>query len=338
MTTIETDLIGYLLGALEPHERSRVEAALTDPAVAQRLETLRSALLLLEPDREQPEPPDFLAARTIGFVAEYVVANEWAGSVDEPSDDFPSSEEWFNPLSSVFGDAPPPASNAPRASSAALSPSEEPIGPSGWRRGNVLVAMCLGLIAVGVAIPMVNSFQRRSEVAACQNGLRDLHAALAGYADVRGGILPKVGDPPFETANSFVPILRAAGQITDDIKPCPAVVQTAGARLPVEDAYAYPLGYRDQDGRLFGLRIEPDVPENAMLPVAADRLFRGENGNWTSPHTPGQNVLFLNGNVRFCSTPNVGVNGDPIYTNAAGRVEAGLHRWDTVLAGGSDIP
>ena len=45
----------------------------------------------------------------------------------------------------------------------------------------------------------------------------------------------------------------------------------------------------------------------------------------------GQNVLYLNGRVRFCTNRTVGVDGDDIYLNKEKQPEAGIDRWDSVL-------
>ncbi|HEV3417144.1 MAG TPA: hypothetical protein VG056_10035, partial [Pirellulales bacterium] len=66
--SIQHDLLGYLLDALEPEEREFVEAEMErDPQLRDQLETLRRGLLVL---RDEPcEPPAGLAARTCDFVA-----------------------------------------------------------------------------------------------------------------------------------------------------------------------------------------------------------------------------------------------------------------------------
>ena len=55
-------------------------------------------------------------------------------------------------------------------------------------------------------------------------------------------------------------------------------------------------------------------------------------------HRGGYNVLFIGGNVRFCTSPNVGVDGDDIFVNQASQVAAGLNRMDSVLAPGHTPP
>src|SRR5689334_1011042 len=59
-------LLGYALNALDPADRRSVEARLCDDPVARRrLELLRRSLAPLAADRDNPEPPPGLVARTL---------------------------------------------------------------------------------------------------------------------------------------------------------------------------------------------------------------------------------------------------------------------------------
>jgi hypothetical protein len=113
----------------------------------------------------------------------------------------------------------------------------------------------------------------------------------------------------------------------------PDQFEQAVARLA--NCYAYSLGYRGPAGEHCGLSRDPDdLNLNVdLLPIMADRpsvLPGGGRGN-TPNHKGGQNVLYIGGNVRFCSTPNAGIDGDDIYTNKEGKVAPGVNRLDTVL-------
>jgi hypothetical protein len=64
------DLIGYLLGALEPEEHAAVEARLGhDPSLKRELELLSRSLQPLACDQQHYQPPVGLAHRTCEFVA-----------------------------------------------------------------------------------------------------------------------------------------------------------------------------------------------------------------------------------------------------------------------------
>jgi hypothetical protein len=187
--------------------------------------------------------------------------------------------------------------------------------------------------ALGVAgVPVV---RQKYQVWACQNNLRQFHQALTSYSDWHGGHYPKVQDqPPYNTADSFVVMLRQAGLLAADQRPaCPAQADPG----PVQP-YAYSLGYRDGE-RLLGLRY--DEEQRDYLPILADRpsLLGGADSRGNSPdHRTGQNVLYLNGAVRYCTDPLAGVDRDYIYLNRNGLVSAGINRIDTVLGVGGDTP
>jgi anti-sigma-K factor RskA len=60
------ELVGYLLGALEPDEHARVEEYLkSDPEGTGLLEKLRRTLALLQADAGEHDPPLDLAQRTL---------------------------------------------------------------------------------------------------------------------------------------------------------------------------------------------------------------------------------------------------------------------------------
>src|SRR5262249_52643830 len=149
--------------------------------------------------------------------------------------------------------------------------------------------------------------RHRQNLTACQDHLRQLYASFDSYADLHQDRFPQITEePPNNTAASFVSELREAGVLQDQpASGCPAGPGAFGT-------YAYPLGSRDEAGNLHGLRRDPTQPSWSFLPLAADRPAVGR----TAPnpdHRNGQNVLYAGGNVRFCTSANVGVDGDDIY-------------------------
>ena len=66
MTPMDDLLLGYALNALDPADRRAVEVRLCDdPAARRRLDLLRRSIAPLAADREEPEPPPGLVARTL---------------------------------------------------------------------------------------------------------------------------------------------------------------------------------------------------------------------------------------------------------------------------------
>ena len=96
--------------------------------------------------------------------------------------------------------------------------------------------------------------------------------------------------------------------------------------------YAYCLGYEDGPAHRGLQRDSGDG-----LPILADGS--GEDaGNSANHEGAGQNVLFVGGNVRWCTLPTVGLDGDNIYVNRDFRVRAGVCRSDSVLAASDASP
>ncbi len=200
--------------------------------------------------------------------------------------------------------------------------------PSRWRRLDAAVSAAIVLIIVGLGSSGLGRVHQRYEKLQCQNNLRQMHQSFVSYSADHGGRFPQVGErPPNNVAAAFVPMLQQAGHLPANGAPiCPVVVVT---QAPT-GGYAYSLGFRGPDGRLHGLQRGPSADAD-LLPILADR---------PAPigHRTGFNVLFIGGNVRFCTSPKVGVDGDDIFLNQADTVAAGLHRLDSVLADGNSQP
>jgi prepilin-type processing-associated H-X9-DG protein len=316
------NLVGYLLNALEPDAQREVEAALKDnPETQQRLETLRQALEPLAADRAEIEPPAGLVVRTLGRVAEHCCRDL--------------------PRAPVETAAHRPAASRPF-----------------WRRADVLVAAALLLTVLGGGISWLSRAHAQRYVAECQNNLRVFYTALKAYADNHGNRLPSVAEvePPRNVAGMVVPILMEAGTLPRDANVgCPGNTKPRTCALTLADlqgldpesfkrraqelscCYGYSLGYQDETG-YHGPRIDPGLP-HGQLPIMADCPPRDPtNGNSVNHGRRGQNVLFLDGHVRFCGSRDVGVDHDDIYLNRAGRQAAGLDVMDTVLGSSAASP
>jgi hypothetical protein len=151
-----------------------------------------------------------------------------------------------------------------------------------------------------------------------------------------------------------VPTLRDAGVLPEGVSAsCPANGRSAPAPYSVAElealyqtsrpdfdaaarqlaaGYAYSLGYRE-NGTHFGLsRSSGDG-----LPILADvQPFR--EGNSVNHGRAGQNVLYIGGNVRWCTERTVGVDRDDIYLNREYQVLAGVSRTDTCLGQATASP
>jgi hypothetical protein len=199
--TMDENLIGYLLNALEPDERRRVEDYLRDhPDARQKLELLRSALAPLESDREQPATPAGLVERTMTRIREVI--------------------------------------GKPRIRVPLLDGGGPDFSKSRWRAVDVLVGCCILMLVGGLGtsgVMQVRQFRDRTE---CQNNLRNGYGSLTSYAQVHNGQLPTISNrPPYNHVGSFVVILSQSGQLPPQVKlACPSgTAPTFAYYLPYRD-------------------------------------------------------------------------------------------------------
>jgi prepilin-type processing-associated H-X9-DG protein len=305
-------LLDYLLDQLDEPARLEVEARLKlDPDVRREFDVLRQALEPLAVDAEIV-PPQNLAARAIAHVAEHLCTDLPKAPVIARIDG--SSRAW-------------------------------------WRRADVLVAASLLLIFVGIGIPAI--FKIRSSLASaaiveCANNLREFHVAMQAYKDQHGTLPVIVDKTPRDVAGMVAPVLKEAGVLPATFNvSCPAhgVFQPCSLThaelqaLPAERfaqeapkllvSYAYSLGYRDANN-VWHAVARPDDQLEAFVPLLADTPPAGAApGNSLNHGGRGQNILYLDGHVRFLTLRSVA--GDDLFLNRANRVAAGLDCGDAVL-------
>ncbi len=321
---MEENLIGYLLNALDPLTQRQVEAYLADHADARaRLELLRQALEPLAADAGLAEaPPPGLAERTLRHVAE---ANR----------EFPQ---------------------APAAAQRSFGPPRTP-----WRRADVLVAALVLLGFVSTALPWVVQLRRigRSDDnpvhrIECQENLRKFHEAMMVYHD-RNGRFPNVDriTGPRKAAGLLVPYLIDQGCLPATVNvQCPAAGGNAAtpwtlAQLQdmgreefehsarhLNPGYAYSLGYLE-NGKCLSVSLQ-DKP-GYIKPLMADCPGPdATKGNSPNHGGKGQNVLYVDGSVKFCTTR--APDGDDFYVNKIKKVGTGFNQADDVLGGSDAAP
>lgn len=297
-------LLDYALDQLPPGERAAVEARVAaDPVLAAQLARLRSALAPLAADRDPDDPPAELATTAIARTANFLVENGLFTTADgfiEPGEPTvrvrpPAREARWLPISRVHANAAVAA-------------------------GILLVVSALGIVGVQRA-------RHGYQTLVCQNNMRELHSALAGYSEVHGGWFPQTGSATVPVAGAFVDELDRTGQ------PTPATARLCPMGAPAKGVgYAYSLGFTDPLGRLTGLR-KPDSADDytpILADLPADGTSRSLHGGW--------NVLTVGGGVRFTTTSAVGPDQDDIFSNTAGLRRAGLHRDDVCLGSPFDRP
>jgi hypothetical protein len=331
--TMDENLVGYVLNALDPETQREVEDYLRSrPDAMKNLELIRQAFEPLAADQDAYEPPAGLRVRTLAHVAEYRC-----------------QERHTVPPA-------PPYQSMPHVS------------PSWWRRADVLVAASLLLIGFPLLLPWIARMQHKRNIVECQDNLRRFYTALVAYSENHSGELPQVKEEaPQNFAGVFVPILNQDGLLGQDVSiQCASRGRTPPAQITLQQlqqlyqalpraeferhvrelggCYAYPLGYRI-GGKLVGLRYEPGRENNDLIPIMADRPPFDQPGPSMLANTnsenhggQGQNVLRLGGTVEFCTTRMVGIGGSDIYLNRNGQLDAGVDSHDIVLGASAARP
>jgi hypothetical protein len=312
------NLIGYLLGALEPQEKAQVDRQLEqDESLRQELTALQKRLAPLLGNKDHLVPPAELAQRCCDYVY--------------------SRAEVM------------PTALSPIASSTAVR--------SRWSWLELSVAGAIAAAVAVFLLPNIYQSQIQSQILACQNNLKDIGYSAADYSERNGGYYPAVqpGDR-INAAGMWAPTLVSQNYVPQGGKTfvCPGSQQAdlPGFHVPTIDelqamkakelaavlpqlsgSYAITLGYHDNaDGRY---RLQKDQHREHFA-VAADRP--GKNGTNSPNHGGrGQDVLFDDGHVQWLTTPEIGADGDNIFVNGNHLIEAGIHSNDAVIAP-SDTP
>jgi hypothetical protein len=320
---MDENLVGYLLDCLDEDERQEVEAQLhAAPELRQRLSRLRHALEPLDADRDQPAPPPDLVVRTLTRVAEHICGDD---------------RELPHAPTLKF-EAPP----APRR---------------WWHRADVLIAACLAITVLGALLPALSRLRSNGTLLACQNNLRQFYVALQVYRDQHQSYpdIERLPEPQ-KVAGMVVPILADAGVLPPEASiRCPGTGDHLACRLTMADlramtpaqfqnqapllshSYAYSLGYRDDAGEYHSPGPNAQLPSQ-LTPLMADRVTAEEDSLVNSPNHGGlgQNVLYADGNVRWCVTRTIA--GDDLYLNRRNQVAAGLGANDAVLGASAARP
>ena len=316
------DLVGHLLGALDPAESRQVEQSLADqlsgPALRRDLERLEMAIKPLARDRAAFAPPAGLAGRTLQFIAaqQAVVDPAPAAARDRSEGRRQSGRAWVD-----------------RAIIAATA-----------------LAACL-LVAPLLLDSVAQARARRAE-----RNLMRTSTALQGYADAHGMFPTPPDSGPLSRAGLYAPTLvsehRLAGDDGTLLCPDSELSRSGTFRVPTLEElkaavgtprfeelvrsmggdYGYTLGHRDANGTL-----QRNVNRRRRHhPIMADAP--NESGERSSNHPEGlHHVLFEDGHVKRLLSDDLH-GDDHIYRNHDGRIAAGVDDEDAVIGDSHDQP
>ncbi len=329
------DLLGYLLGALEPDEMRQVESWLQrEPAARIELEQLRAALSPLDETREHDEPSDYQAPaglfdRTVNFIEN-------------------ADNAKIQPAST------PNASLAGELSSQYVSPRASTHRP--WRIPDAVVATVSMIVLAALVFPALLDGRHIARRTQCQDNLQRLGHSLAHYAITSPQQrLPEIDlQGPLAFAGMYAVELKARGILQGDNqlwcasygKPelhlaVPTLEQlrkAGGKELAVLQNlsgghYAYTLGVMN------GKRYQaPHYQSRSTFAVLADSQTTDSDGSLLAHDGRGYNLLFEDGHVVFVTYDALLPSIDPPFVNQDNRIEAGLNVNDASLGDSARAP
>ena len=320
MQDMRDDLVGHLLGALEPAESKQVDMALSDPdggpGLRRDQERLRVAFRPLACDRGVLEPPAGLAGRTIRFVAQHESSGrETAG----------------RPLPRLSGIEDHSGSGRSRA----------------WLDRVIVAATALA--ACVLVAPLLLDSISQSRARRVERNLMRTSGALQGYAESHRVFPTPPGSGPLSRAGLYAPTLVSEERLVADdgtlLCPDGELARRGTFRIPTLEEvkaaigtpkfeeivrimggdYGYTLGHRDASGTL----QENQNRRRAHHPVMADAPDDG--GEQSSNHPNGlHHVLFEDGHVKQIGVKDLH-GDDHLFRNHDGKVAAGVDDEDAVI-------
>jgi len=325
-------LVGHLLGALEPSESKQVEMALADPQrgpeLRRELDCLRRAVAPLARDRETFSPPAGLAARTLDRVAAERTASTPAL---EPSSREPVTGRLPTPHEHEWDALPRRSRSRSRA----------------WIDRAIVAATALAACVLVAPLLLDSIAQARARRA--ERNLMRTSGALQGYAESHRVFPTPPDSGPLSRAGLYAPTLVSDMRLVADdgtlVCPDSALARSGTFRVPTLDEvraavgtpgfdelvramggdYGYTLGHRDSNGTLQanGNRRRRHHPIMADAP--------DEGSERSSNHPDGiHHVLFEDGHVR--RIPSGDLHGDDhLFKNHDGNVAAGVDEEDAVI-------
>lgn len=345
------DLLGYLLGALEPDEMRRVSQWLReDPDAREQLADLERLVRPLE-DGYCPvdPPPSDLVSRTLAMLP--------AGSAPQASEPADANSAMADGSGRACTRQVQPASHLVPMQTAVDCGDRATVRWVDWFGGAVAAAVVLGLL-----LPALAQGRFESRKTACQDQLRQLGTALTQFVTRSPQArLPAVSQSgPEAFAGIYALRLNDCGLMEDpDLRWCPsldmpsaneATLTSLGEVASIEELYrvsvdslkqiqryagghyAYNLGVVEKD-RFAAPRFEARSTFAVMSDAPQNGIATGDGvAEQVSHGGVGINVLFEDGRVQFIPLDGLAQLPDHPLENHRGNVEAGINIDDASLA------
>lgn len=341
---LREDLLGYLLGALEPEDHRRVDLALSEnEELREELLAMRQQLVPLarldEWERQQDLVsgecfPSGLARRTCESVSRQTRDSEVSRFSDEIVEAELSGGKKMVDIS-----------------------HQRRWGVGAWTVADYVIASTVAILVMGMIAPALLASRNQSRLLACQNNLRKIGTGLYNYAENNEDrFIGLAKDGPMNVAGAYAPILLSDGYVdAKEVFFCSAAVNDGlpgHGHIPTREelleafhknqteltelqavmggSYGYTLGYYEN-----GDYICPVNLGRSFRVIMADAPDRNLANNASSNHGGnGQNLLFEDGSIKFARSATIA--DDSIFENRNGLIAAGTDVHDSVIGSSSD--
>ncbi|MCM2373308.1 hypothetical protein [Aporhodopirellula aestuarii] len=212
---MQEDLLGYLLGALEPDEMRRVEQWLREDAEARRelAELERLLERLEEADDADETPPIDLVSRTLANLPPLPPSSGPSGETEYVDHLFEEVDGTTTERERIFGEL-------------SLSSTSEGGGETTWSLRDWGASLTAAAILVAISIPPLLEGRFAARKAACQDRLRELGVAMTQFASRNAqSRLPSVAPDGYQAfAGVYAPRLQEAGLLSSPEQTfCPSI-------------------------------------------------------------------------------------------------------------------
>ena len=320
---VRQQIVDFLLGSLDESEMDAVRARLDiDPEYRRELLLARCDLGRLRRLKRETPVPDELAERTCRIV--------------------------FDPLERLR------LSKCRRRTMTPVGVAAGPVRRARWV--DVAITGAVFVVAGLLIVPAINGSRFQAHVITCQDNLRDVGQALSEHSHRNHEIFPPVPAQGNLAADGiWAPMLQDEGLLIEPQRLlCPEtqLAQESDFHIPSLDnlrkaaghelasiqqkmggSYGYCLGYFDH-----GI-LQPTRNLNRdYFAILADAPSDRPDHQSDNHDGLGQNVLFEDLHVEFCSTTRPRDGRDDIYTNYQHEVAPGTDSEDSVLASSGTAP
>lgn len=348
------DLLGYLLGALEPEDHRRVDRALSeDDRLRDALSALRQELVPLA-RVEETEPQERFPAGLARRTCEVIARESRVSADDGTANGQVTNGQVTSPLAATAQVPELSAIDSPQPVRMTDVSHQRRLNIGAWTLADYVIASTVAVLVLGMITPALLASRNQSRLLACQDNLRRIGTGLYNYAENHEDrFIGLTQQGPLNVAGAYAPVLMDDGYVDqENVFFCSAATnqglhptrkiptraelmkayhenndKLAQLQAVMGGSYGYTLGYYDD-----GDYICPVNLGRSFRVIMADAPSYGRENNASANHGgTGQNLLFEDGSIQFARKTSIGFPADSIFENRNGLIAAGMDVNDSVI-------